>query len=299
MTDELLNVQDLVAESRRAVALSQARGGTILIAVGESIYTMVDQSVLHDVALVRLRLFHAGVVLRLVAFLFPHDRRLSLRAIVWTTLLAVLPLLPIIWMGEQSSALSGKFRDPFVGHHLVLLGVAVFTPGPIWVSWAVLSVFATSSVINYLNLTSRVSFPLTEPVVTGLHVVVGMAILLLREKNDKLREMYEEARAAAQALMELAKIARAMRDGASSPLQTVVAATVLLRRHNTKEVHLLDRIDRAALRIQKLVVALDLYEPRWEELQQSFDAGTELGKQHDHLTAMARRAGVAERPGQP
>ena len=296
MIHDSVTLQDIIDEGRRAGALVKARTGALLVMVGEITYAAIDQLSTHDTGLVRLRVAHAALSLLLVLLLILRGPTLSRRAIVIVALVVLFPLLPIMWMGEQASALSGS-RDPFVGHHLVLLGAAVFMPGPVWVVWLVLSVFAASSFVNYLSLIRWLSVPLSEPVVTALNLLVGAGIVVLRQKIETLRELYEQARAAAQALIELARIARSIRDGTASPLQTITAATLLLKHHGARDAHLLDRIDRAAGRIQKLVATLDVYEPKWDQLDDSFDAKVELSEQHDHLAATAQQAVAATRTG--
>ena len=162
-------------------------------------------------------------------------------------------------------------------------------PGSLALAWTVLSLFTVSAILNYCNLLHRVDVPMEEPLVTALHFAIAAAILVLRKRIRRLRELYEEARAAAQSLIELGKIARAIRDGVSSPLQTIAAATYILRRRPASDDAMLDRIDRAVDRIHGLVETLDLYEPQWDELEQSFDAGVELGEQYDGLNRAALR----------
>jgi hypothetical protein len=296
MIHDNVMLQDIIEEGKRAGALVKARAGALLVMVGEITYAAIDHLSTNEPGLVRLRLAHAALSLALVLLLTLRGTMLSRRAIITVALVVLFPLLPIMWIGEQASALSGS-RDPFVGHHLVLLGAAVFMPGPVWMVWLVISVFAASSFVNYLSLLRWVSVPLSEPVVTALNLLVGAGIIVLRQKIETLRELYAQARAAAQALIELARVARSIRDGTASPLQTITAATLLLKHHGAQDAHLLDRIDRAAGRIQKLVATLDVYEPKWDQLEDSFDAKVDLGEQHDHLTATAQQAVAGTRPG--
>jgi hypothetical protein len=71
-------------------------------------------------------------------------------------------------------------------------------------------------------------------------------------------------------------------------LQTVVAATLLLRGDSTERRELLDRIDRAAERIEQLVATLDRYEASGRVQVDSFDAQSELERQRTDLLLRAR-----------
>ena len=99
-----------------------------------------------------------------------------------------------------------------------------------------------------------------------------------------------------QALDELGRTARFVKDGTASPLQTIVAATLLLRMNPVERRELLDRIDRSAERIEQLVATLDRYESSGRLESESFDARSELERQRVELL---RRAHSMSTNGSP
>jgi len=118
--------------------------------------------------------------------------------------------------------------------------------------------------------------------------VVAVAILSLRGQLETLKRKLARAHAAAHSLDELARTARFVKDGTASPLQTIVAATLLLRHEATDTSELLDRIDRAAERIERLVATLDSYESSRLVESESFDPRSELERQRAELLDRAR-----------
>jgi hypothetical protein len=287
MLPEAPTVREIVDRSRWLRSFAQARIAAAVAVLGECTFAILDSALDRPIFLIRMRIAHGVFAAGVLVFLQVKRRTLSLGAVVASTLLVLLPLLPIFWVAESEAVATGRPWGPFVGHRLILLAAAMLVPGPLWVAAVVAAVFAASALLHYLVLSGTI-VGLGEPWITGFHAVVAVAILSLRGQLDVLKEKLARARAAAHSLAELARTARFVKDGTASPLQTIVAATLLLRHGATDTSELLDRIDRAAERIERLVTTLDSYESSRLVESESFDPRSELERQRAELVHRAR-----------
>src|SRR5258708_5944497 len=270
MLPEAPTVREIVDRSGWLRSFAQARIAAAVAVLGECTFAIVDSALDRPIFLIRMRIAHGVFAAGVLVFLQVKRRTLSLGAVVASTLLVLLPLLPIFWVAESEAVATGRPWGPFVGHRLILLVAAMLVPGPLWVAAVVATVFAASALLHYLVLSGTI-VGLGEPWITGFHAVVAVAILSLRGQLEALKEKLARAHAAAHSLDELARTARFVKDGTASPLQTIVAATLLLRHGATDTSELLDRIDRAAERIERLVTTLDSYESSRLVESESFD----------------------------
>jgi len=287
MLREAPTITDIVERSRWLRSFAQARIAAAVMVLGECTFAVLDSALGRPSYLIRMRIAHIVFADGLLVFLQLRRRKLSLEAVVGSTLLVMLPLLPIFWFAESEAVASGRPWGPFIGHRLVLVAAAMLVPGPLWVAAVVVAVFATSALLHYLVLAGSI-VGLGEPWITGFHAVVAVAILSLRGQLEVLRERLARARSAAHSIDELARTARFVKDGTATPLQTIVAATLLLRHGASDPDELLDRINRAAERIERLVTTLDRYEASGLDESESFDARSELERQRAELLRRAK-----------
>jgi len=287
MLREAPTVGDIIERSRWLRSFAQARIAAALMVLGECTFALLDSALGRPSYLIRTRIAHLVFAAGALLFLELRRRKLSLGAVVGSTLLVLLPLLPIMWFAESEAVARGRPWGPFIGHRLVLVAAAMLVPGPLWVAAVVVAVFASSALLHYLALAENI-VGLGEPWITGFHAVVAIAILSLRGQLDALRERLARARLAAHSIDELARTARFVKDGTATPLQTIVAATLLLRHGASDPGELLDRIDRAAERIERLVTTLDRYETSGLGESESFDARSELERQRAELLSRAK-----------
>jgi hypothetical protein len=284
---EIPSTDQIVARSKWLRAFAQARVAAVITVLLEGSVVFLDSHLRRPSYLIGMRIGHAVLAAVILVFLQVRNRKLSMAAVVATTLVLLLPLVPIFWLTENVAVSSIPGWGPFVGHRLILVAAAILVPGPLWVPALVVAVFASSALLHYFMLADKI-VGLGEPWITGLHGVVAVAILSLRAQLNLLREKLARASSAASSLDELARTARFVKDGTASPLQTIVAATLLLRRDSTERSELLDRIDRAAERIEQLVATLDRYEASDGLHIESFDAQSELERQRIDLMRRAR-----------
>lgn len=288
MPRETPTVSEIIERSRWLRSFAQARITAMIMILGECTFAVLDSRFNRPNYLIHMRIAHLLFAACVLAFLELRRRKLSLAAVVASTLMVILPLLPIFWVAENEAVATGRPWGPFIGHRLVMVAAAMLVPGPTWVAAVVAAVFGVSATLHYLVLSGSIS-GMGEPWITGFHAVVAVAILSLRGQLDVMKERLARARSAAQSLDELSRTARFVKDGTASPLQTIVAATLLLR-HGAADSHeLLDRINRAAERIERLVTTLDRYEASALGLRESesFDAGLELERQRAELLSRA------------
>jgi hypothetical protein len=284
---EIPSANQIVAKSKWLRSFAQARAAAAVTMVVQIAVTFLDVRLHRPGYLIGLRIGHAIFAAGILVFLQVRGRKLSLGAVIGSTLLLLLPLVPIFWFTENAAVSSSPGWGPFVGHRLILVAAAILVPGPLWVPAAVIAVFASSALLHYFMLADKL-VGLEEPWITGIHGAVAVAILSLRAQLEALKEKLARASSAVNSLDELARTARFVKDGTASPLQTIVAATLLLRGDTAERRELLDRIDRAAERIELLVATLDRYEESDGLQMQSFDARSELERQRVELLRRAR-----------
>ena len=123
-------IRDIVERSRWLRSFAQARIAAAVMVLGECTFAVLDLAFGRPSYLIRMRIFTHRLRGRPARFPRGETPQAVAGAVVGSTLLVMLPLLPIFWFAESEAVASGRPWGPFIRHRLVLLAAAMLVPAP-------------------------------------------------------------------------------------------------------------------------------------------------------------------------
>lgn len=281
-------------QERRARAWRSCTTGISLLAVCQLAYVFIDRRVFPGtLTLPLLRAAHVVLCLAVLGWLYARRHTPTLRLANVAFIVVTVPLLPLFAMAEAAMAATHPVWTPMLGHRLVMLGIALFAPVGFRAGAALIVAFAVEVVALWygLGLDARLPDAVWEPWVTLIYAAVGLTMLGYRVRNRRVTYRLRRARAEAEALERLARLFLALRDAASTPLQSLEIGTALLRQRAPGCEPTLDSMERALTRLRNLTQRMSTADPLlvWREGEESFDADTVLRHLEESLTRELER----------
>lgn len=108
MLGETPTLREIVERSRWLRSFAQARISAAVLILGQCTFAILDSALGRPSYLVRMRIAHVIFAAGVLVFLEVRRRKLSLGAVVASSLLLLLPLLPIFWFAESEAVASGR-----------------------------------------------------------------------------------------------------------------------------------------------------------------------------------------------
>ena len=203
----------------------------------------------------------------------------------------ILPFLPYLWLDEVQMEHAGIIWQPFVGHKMVSLAVALLSPGPLVLSLGLIGALMAEASVQWCTMLAgnpQIAAgyePWTTLITGGLACVFAWR----REREFALRNRFAEARAEVEALTTLSQVFMALRDYANTPLQVLELDLELVAHRHPEEARMLCRMRQALARLRSLMGWLTRYESRigWIGGTESFDAEALLRTLDERLKAVA------------
>jgi hypothetical protein len=186
---------------------------------------------------------------------------------------------------------AGIIWQPFIGQKLVCLAIALLSPGPLALSLGLIVLLVGGAMVQWFVMLA--GNPLIasgyEPWTTLITGGLACVFAWRREREFSLRREFAKARAEVEALTTLSQISMALRDLASTPLQTLEIDLGVLARRCPEEKRMLDRIRHALGRLRWLTGWLTRYESRIPSAPsvESFDAQELLDTLDERLHKVA------------
>src|SRR5258708_12180461 len=118
MLPEAPTVREIVDRSGWLRSFAQARIAAAVAVLGECTFAILDSALDRPIFLIRMRIAHGVFAAGVLVFLQVKRRTLSLGAVVASTLLVLLPLLPIFWVAEGEAFATGRPLGPSLAHRL-------------------------------------------------------------------------------------------------------------------------------------------------------------------------------------
>lgn len=268
---------------------------SLLVGVAEVGFALIDFRIFPDLLLPLLRCAHAILCAGCVALLMSRKGSPTVRLGNMVFALVALPFFVIFWIAETKMAGLGKPWIPFIGHKLVMMGLALMAPASFWLSAGLIAGLTLESVALWFTFEEHVRAMqgLWEPWVTLIIGGIGGALLVYRSRSLDVERRFSRARTRAENLQRLARLFLAVRDQTNTPLQTIEIASVLLRSRYPDAAQTLDRIDGAVTQLKELSQLLSGFEDLllWKQGDDSIDAQT--------LFHMIQHAGAEETPPPP
>jgi hypothetical protein len=165
-------------------------------------------------------------------------------------------------------AQAGVPYEAFAGNKLLLVGMALFLPRPLWLGLLLEAVFAAEAVGLYARLhmatiAERLCSP--EPWATLLYAAVGVGLLVMREQRRVASVALLRLEAERSALQRRTLLYLALRDQINTPLQTLTMGAALMRIRLLLDLDEQRIVDEAVARLTAIAGAL----PSGEELTPS------------------------------
>lgn len=205
-----------------------------------------------------LRIAHTVLAVTGTAFLVWRGARASLALCVLAFLAFVTPYLASFSLSEPAAAAAARAGHPwapFVGHRLVLFGLAVLTPGPFWLGAVLLVAFIAHAAVLWVALDLGevgAHVPPDDPWASLAYAAMAVILFGLRHHLARLERELARARAEGHAHRSTAELLLSLRDLANTPLQVLAIALAVLRHRHPADEEVLDTGDRAIARLRDL-----------------------------------------------
>jgi hypothetical protein len=202
-----------------------------------------------------------------LAVLLAARRRPELRLGTAAFLINAAAVVADLWLTHPYYAAAPLPWRPFEANKLGALTAALLAPNR-WAGLLAIAGYIGSALIQY-NLypgDAHERLSVTEPWATIAYGAFGVGLLAFRLRGMALARAVDRGRAEAAVLQRLARASLTLRDLANTPLQTLSLSLAVLRTRCADLAPVLDRMERALLRLQALGRALSRYEGRaWQE----------------------------------
>jgi hypothetical protein len=222
-----------------------------------------------------------GVVV-LVAML-PARRRPTLKIGVAAFLVNAAAVTFALWMTHPYYAVAPRPWRPFEANKLGALTAALLAPNR-WAGLLAIAGYSGTAVLQYHLFPGDTSqhLSVTEPWASIVYGAFGVGLLAYRLRGLAMAREVARRQAETALLKRLARASLSLRDLANTPLQTLSLSMEVLRARDGSLAPILDRMERALLRLQALGRALSRYETpiRRETDDEIVSSSSEPGVRH-------------------
>jgi hypothetical protein len=265
--------------------------GAILLLVVNSIYEVLDLLAVGPGLATVIRAVHILAAAVVAWILLKRGKESTSWQIRGGFAVLFLPYLPNFWLDEVQMVHAGINWQPFIGHKLVCLAVALLSPGPLVLSLGLITALMGEAMVQWYTMLAGNPHiasgyePWTTLITGGLACVFAWR----RERDFLLRREFAKARAEVEALTTLSQVSMALRDYANTPLQTLEVDLALLTHRHPEDKRVLNRIRQALGRLRWLTGWLTRYESKiwWAPSAESFDAQALLHRLDERLREVA------------
>jgi len=178
-----------------------------------------------------------------------------------------------LWITDAYYALQPTWV-PFRPHELGIFAVALLAPPILWVGVVSVAMFALGAVAQFFVFPAAIRGRLIgEPWVVVIYGLFGVVLLVYRAQRAASERARLRAEAEAATMERLARSFLALRDLANTPLQTLSLTVQLLHLQHPELAPLIDRIERALVRLRDTTEILSRYDVfvEWGSSDLSFD----------------------------
>jgi hypothetical protein len=239
--------------------------------------------------------FSSAVVgLVVLVVLVAARRRPKLRLGTAAFLINAAAVIASLWLTHPYYAAAPRPWRPFEANKLGALTVALLAPNR-WAGLLAIAGYVGSAFIQY-NLypgDAHERLSVTEPWATIAYGAFSIGLLAFRLRGLALARAVDRGRAEAVVLQRLARVSVTLRDLANTPLQTLTLSLAVLRTRCAELAPVLDRMERALLRLQALGKTLSRYEaPTWQGSDRLTKESDGVGKAGRRPAAGSPRGGA-------
>jgi hypothetical protein len=208
-----------------------------------------------------------GVLVLMV--LLPARRRPTLRVGVAAFLVNAAAVTFALWVTHPYYAMAPRPWRPFEANKLGALTAALLAPNR-WAGLLAIAGYSGAAVLQYYLFPgdAHTRLSVTEPWASIVYGAFSVGLLAYRLRGVAMAREVARRQAETAILKRLARASLSLRDLANTPLQTLAFSIDVLRARDGSLAPILDRMERALLRLQALGRALSRYEtPIWRETE--------------------------------
>lgn len=203
-----------------------------------------------------VRIGHVILAVLVGVWLWARRHRQTHALCLAALLLLFVPLFPSMWLSEQTVAATGRAGqpwEPFFGHKVTAVGLAILGPGPVWFTPAIhVGLFVHAAALwSYLDLGApAATVPTQEPWLSLAYLVISSVVYWVgvHHRNAVMRTRTEAATYEATTNAFIAA-----HDLANTPLQNLELALGLIERRHPDEEQVTARARRALARLKALL----------------------------------------------
>lgn len=178
-----------------------------------------------------------------------------------------IPFYYLSWHLNVEAAASTQLWIPFQNLHFHLFALVILVPGSYLINFILIVGFAIEALILWLyldlpHLPNVILF--TEPIFTFLYVVVAIALLWFRYRDEQTIQRLSLEHAKAEVLETLARIFLSIRDKSNTPLQTLKISIDLLKMKRPLDDHTISVLENSVNRLSFLSDILKMSEEKME-----------------------------------
>ena len=211
-------------------------------------------------------LVSSAVGMFLIGVLLANRSRSTVRLASTVFLVNNAVIIAALWITSGYYVAAAGAWVPFQANKLGVLAVALLAPGSLVGLVSILG-FAGSTIAKYLTLSVplRNEFPIGEPWTILIYALFAGVLLLYRLRWMSLEREMLRVQSEAAVIERLARTFLAVRDYASTPVQTIGICSELIRARHPELEPILKRIDRSVDRLTNLGRMFQTYESalRW------------------------------------
>lgn len=264
-------------EEQTDIAWRSAVAGAVLVILAELAFGAIGIQLFGVTDVFLFRVAHVGIAVLTLIVLRLRRRTTTVQDGVVAFFVLTLPLFPLFWVAEAEMLARGLPWAPFVGHKLVIVGLAVLMPGPPVFAMILIGAISLQVVTQYyaFGIAEPASFiSAGEPWVTLVYAGVGVFLVAFRYHHRQIARQAARARAQAEALGEIARFLLALRDMANTPIQALEIDTAILERRHPESAEALKRMRQEVGQLREMSRILARYDAaaRWDPGEESFDA---------------------------
>jgi hypothetical protein len=167
----------------------------------------------------------------LLVYLVSTRRHPSERRAMWVILALVGTSLPLVTYNQFQLVALGRPYAPFLGHKILMVSLGLLSGRKVWLRVILIVATAGDALLLYFLLhlgAHKDVISLAEPFVTLVYMLVGLALLAMREQRRAASISLLRAEAEASALERRTALLLALRDQLNSPLQVLVLRAAAL-----------------------------------------------------------------------
>jgi hypothetical protein len=218
---------------RQLLARDAHTGTTVFLAMlaAATVVLLLKHEVIIGARLFPVAVGEAIFIFAMLLYVVSTRQHPSERRAMWVVLVVSATLLPLLTLNEESLIGANRPYAPFMGHKFLMVGMALVAGGRLRLSLVLILLTAASAVAAFFLLhmgARRDLISVSEPWVTLVFMLIGIVVLMMRERRRVASIQLLRAESETAADYRRAALILALRDELNSPLQCLLSSAAAL-----------------------------------------------------------------------